>query len=69
MLPTLQSVVTADSPRVEDAFDAARLALIELAIAALVVLGGLAAVQVWLAAAHAADLQPPDDLGERRRPA
>jgi hypothetical protein len=49
MLPTLQSVVAADAARVEDAFDAARLALIELAVAALVVLGGLAAVQVWLA--------------------
>jgi len=48
MLPTLQNVVTTDSQRVEDAFGAARLALVELAIAALVVLGGLAAVQIWL---------------------
>jgi hypothetical protein len=49
MLPTLQSVVAADAARVEDAFDDARLAVIELAVAALVVLGGLAAVQIWLA--------------------
>jgi hypothetical protein len=49
MLPTLQSVVAADAARVEDAFDDARLAVIELVVAALVVLGGLAAVQVWLA--------------------
>jgi hypothetical protein len=49
MLPTLQSVVAADAARVEDAFDDARLAVIELAVAALVVLGGLAGVQIWLA--------------------
>jgi len=49
MLPTLQSVVATDAARVEDAFDDARLAVIELAVAALVVLGGLAGVQIWLA--------------------
>jgi hypothetical protein len=49
MLPTLQSVVAADAARVQDAFDDARLALVELAVAALVVLAGLAAVQIWLA--------------------
>jgi hypothetical protein len=49
MLPTLLSVVAADAARVQDAFDDARLAVIELAVAALIVLGGLAAVQLWLA--------------------
>ena len=63
MLPTLQSVVAADAARVEDAFDDARLAVIELAIAALVVLGGLAGVQVWLARRSQADPQRPMTWG------
>ena len=49
MLPTLQSVVAADAQRVEDAFDDARFAIVQLAVAALVVLAGLLGVQIWLA--------------------
>jgi hypothetical protein len=49
MLDTLQNVVDADAARVEDAFDAARWALVELAVAAVVVLAGLGGVQAWLA--------------------
>ncbi len=49
ILPTLQAVVDADAGRVDDAFGAARLAGFELALAGLVVLAGLLAVQIWLA--------------------
>jgi hypothetical protein len=59
MLPTLQSVVAADAARVQDAFDDAQLALIQLALAALVVLAGLAAIQIWLAGRTRRNLNIP----------
>jgi hypothetical protein len=49
MLPTLDSVRDADAARVDDAFAAASNAAWQLAVAGVVVLGGLLGVQIWLA--------------------
>jgi hypothetical protein len=49
ILPTLQAVADTDADRVDDAFADARRAGLYLLISGLVVLGGLLAVQVWLA--------------------
>jgi hypothetical protein len=49
MLPTLQKLITANTQRVDDAYATSSWAVLRLALAALLALGGLVAVQVWLA--------------------
>jgi len=49
MLPTLEAVVDADAHRVDDAFTAFNRASLVLALAGIVVFGGLLGVQIWLA--------------------
>jgi hypothetical protein len=49
ILPTLQSVADTDAARVDDAFGDAQRSLFVLLAVGLVVLGGLLAVQIWLA--------------------
>jgi hypothetical protein len=49
MLPTLQKLIGASTQRVDDAYSTSTWAALWLALAALVALAGLVAVQVWLA--------------------
>ena len=49
MLPTLNTLITANTARVDQAYSASRAATLRLALAALVVLAGLGLVQIWLA--------------------